>query len=84
MNPVDLRTTVRQIVEAVLRHELPADKNLARKDVPGWDSLKHVEVLFGIEEQFGITLDEDAFAMAQDIEAIAASVETALAARLPN
>ena len=28
-------------------------------DIPGWDSLSHVNVIFGIEESFGIRFDDD-------------------------
>ncbi len=28
-------------------------------DIPGWDSLSNVNVIFGIEESFGIRFDDD-------------------------
>lgn len=35
------------------------DDDLAMKDVPAWDSLKHMELITGIEQAFGVELSFD-------------------------
>ena len=30
----------------------------ARADLPGWDSLKHVEIMFALEDALGVEFDE--------------------------
>ena len=37
--------------------QLASDTRYA--DIPGWDSLSHVNVIFGIEESVGIRFDDD-------------------------
>ena len=34
----------------------------AARDVPGWDSLAHVNFVFSVEEEFDVQLSEDEFA----------------------
>jgi hypothetical protein len=42
-----------------------------RADLPEWDSLRHVELIFELEEQFGVSVPSDAIApLYSDTDAI--------------
>jgi acyl carrier protein len=36
-------------------------------DVPGWDSLAHVNFVYSVEEEFGVQLSDDEFVGFEDI-----------------
>jgi acyl carrier protein len=36
-------------------------------DVPGWDSLAHVNFMFSVEKEFGLQLSEDEFVGFEDV-----------------
>lgn len=46
-------------------------------DVEGWDSLAHVSIIFGIEEDFGVALGDDALAGFETVGDLALGVERA-------
>ena len=41
------------------RPDLELNDNLTAKDVPGWDSFNHVNLIINIEEEFGIKFTND-------------------------
>ena len=40
------------------RPDLELNDNLTAKDVPGWDSFNHVNLIINIEEEFGVNSDD--------------------------
>jgi acyl carrier protein len=50
---------IEQVVRSLLNND---DISLAPEtraaDVPGWDSLAHVSIIFGIEEEFGLRFSD--------------------------
>ena len=61
MKADSIRSGVRRVLSAVLKQDLTAMVLVSRSDLPAWDSLKHVQVIFAIEDEFGIEIpDEDA------------------------
>jgi acyl carrier protein len=64
--PVD---RVCSIVSAVIK--VAVDANTARSNTPQWDSLKHIEVMFAIEDEFGVQFSEEELASLTSISAIA-------------
>lgn len=55
--------------------DLPAAGDIRREDLPAWDSLRHVDLIFLIEEVFGIQLSEDEMARADSLLALTAIVD---------
>jgi acyl carrier protein len=49
---------VRRILALALR--IPADKyqRLDRETVPEWDSLKHIEIVFALEDRFAVEFND--------------------------
>jgi acyl carrier protein len=70
---------VRRIVGLVLNRNIRDDENVLRTDEPGWDSLKHVEILFAVEDGFSIRFNELELSALSSVDQIASAVETKLA-----
>lgn len=49
------------------------------EDVPGWDSLAHVNFMYAVEEEFDVQFDEDEFAGFANI----GELKELLAAKVP-
>lgn len=63
-----MRDRIADIFRIVLGDEsiqLEADTRAA--DLPGWDSLAHINAMFGIENSFGVQFVGDEFARVQTI-----------------
>ena len=41
------------------RPDLELNDNLTAKEVPGWDSFNHVNLIINIEEEFGVRFSND-------------------------
>jgi acyl carrier protein len=52
---------------------------VSRTDEPRWDSLKHVEIVFALEDAFDVRFDEDELATLDSAQALVAAVERRLA-----
>jgi acyl carrier protein len=52
---------------------------LVRADVPEWDSLKHMEIVFALEDRYGVQFDESEFQRLDTPVAIAAALRRHLA-----
>jgi acyl carrier protein len=52
---------------------LTADTTAA--DVPGWDSLEHINLMFALEEEFGVQFAGNEFAEFENIGALERALE---------
>lgn len=62
-----------EICSAVLEHPVTAD--LARSNDATWDSLRHMQIVFGIEEKFDLQFGEDEIFRLDSIAKFAAFLE---------
>jgi acyl carrier protein len=77
--PSHLSSEVRDLLLRILK--LPtADGDLVRADVEQWDSLKHMEIIFALEDRYGVQFDESEFQALDSAAAIAAALHKHLAA----
>lgn len=55
------RQKIEAVVIVVLATVLKCEINLdtSRKNTPQWDSLKHIEVIFAIEDELGLQFSEE-------------------------
>ncbi len=60
------------------RPDLELDDNLTAKDVPGWDSFNHVNLIINIEEEFGVQFTNDEVGGMQNV----GSLKTLLASKI--
>jgi acyl carrier protein len=70
----DVEATVRSIFETVFRRSFGAAP-IARVEVDDWDSLRHVELILVVEDEFGVSFDESEFADLDSLAAIVHAVE---------
>jgi acyl carrier protein len=51
-----LRQLTRLVADALDLPDLVLTAQMSAKDVPGWDSLAHVQIIVAVERSFGIRL----------------------------
>lgn len=74
MRDFECTKLVAEIVARVLGISL-SEAQLARRGISEeWDSLNNIEILFQIEEAFGLHFSEDDFAEMSDVNTIASAV----------
>ena len=66
---------IREVLAAVLARPIAPNDPVERVDIPDWDSLKHVEVVFALEGALGVRFDAGEIGYLSNVEAIAAAVE---------
>lgn len=80
MTREELETRVHDVLALVLKLPAAPREPLARADVPEWDSLSHVEIIYAVEEDIGVTFSEQELASLESSAAIVDAVERHLAA----
>ena len=75
MNRQEIEAAVMSVLTTVLRCEIRRESS--RKDYHQWDSLKHIEVIFAIEDELNIRFSEDILARLDSVQSI---VDSALSA----
>ena len=61
------------------RPDLELSDNLSAKDIPGWDSFNHVNLVINIEEEFSIQFSNDEVGGMQNV----GDLKALLASKLP-
>lgn len=62
MDRNQIERKVAEVLSTVLKRPLNAGSDIDRRNTPQWDSLKHVEIMFALEEELGIEFSEDELA----------------------
>ena len=75
----EIQTRLRELLAEVLGASL-GDGEVSRETVPGWDSLRHVEVIFAVEEEFDVHLSKEEMVRATSLSALVELVDAHLAA----
>jgi acyl carrier protein len=75
MSDMETRDKVRQIMGAVLQEPIAPDRDIVRELAPGWDSLKHVELLFALEDACDIKFDRQEFAELDSLDALVSAID---------
>lgn len=74
-SPEEVRDAVAAVVARVLRIS-PDDAASARRgDQEDWNSLKHIEIVFQVEEECDVQFEENEIAELFDVESISAAVD---------
>ena len=71
---------VRDLLRRLLKMPEPYPSELVRKNVPQWDSLKHMEIVFALEDRYHVQFDEAEFSALDSPTTIAAALRRHLAA----
>ena len=57
-----------KIFADVLNRTLPAiQESSTAKDIPGWDSLSHINIVLAVEQEFGVKLRASQIARLKDV-----------------
>jgi len=65
---------IRRILSVVLKRPIAPGEPVSRETEPRWDSLRHVELIFSVEDEFSVTFDEDELPRLTSLRAIADAV----------
>lgn len=75
MNPEILDRLTGLVRDVLGRPGLVLNEDLTASEVEGWDSLAHVELIYAIEEEFGISFPADEMMDHEDVGALVRDVE---------
>jgi acyl carrier protein len=81
MTRPEIESTVRGVLQAALGRAIVPGEAVVRDREAAWDSVKHIEVLFMIEEELGITFAPEEMAGLDGLTAIVECAATHLDAR---
>lgn len=62
--------TVRGILATAFNRPVGPGDDMRRADEAAWDSVKHIDILFMLEEELGITFDETEIPALDSVRAI--------------
>ena len=73
MNAIDIENKIVEIVSSTLK----VDVNIycSRQNTTEWDSLKHISILFAVEDQFSLEFTEEELVSLCSIQLIAHAVQ---------
>ncbi|TFW06312.1 acyl carrier protein [Oxalobacteraceae bacterium OM1] len=74
MNRNDIENTLLKVLSAVLKREFSPGTALDRSSINEWDSLKHVEIMFAVEDEFSVSFTEEELAELDNVERIVNAV----------
>jgi len=80
MNDETIRAEVRRVLGLVLGRTYADGAEIRRDQEPAWDSLKHVEIFFAVEDRFGVHFTAEELGSLSSSAKIAQAVERHLAA----
>ena len=67
-------TTLKALLSETLKRSVGDEENVTRADEPAWNSLLHMELVFMIEDEFGIEFEADEIAELASRAQIAARI----------
>ena len=65
-----LTENVYRVISTILKQEFSTDQKLIKDETGGWDSLKHIEIMFAIEEELDVQFSEHELAELDSAEKI--------------
>lgn len=71
----NLRDEIRGLLELALRRQIAEQENVSRESELAWDSLKHVELMFLLEDHFDLRFSEKEMAAMENAVEIERVVE---------
>jgi len=75
----ELEREVGMLVLRMLKLQPGLASELRRADIEQWDSLKHMEIIFALEDRYGVQFDESEFLSLDSPAAIALALRRHLA-----
>lgn len=76
MDRNQIERTVLTVLTAVLKQSFKPGTDITRQNTPSWDSLKHIEVMFALEDELDIEFAE---AELSELDSVTKIVDAVLA-----
>lgn len=76
MTEQDTRATVKEVMELVFNQSFDDGDPIARSETPAWDSLKHVEMVFAVEDACAVQFTRDELENFDSLDSVVGAVET--------
>jgi acyl carrier protein len=76
-----LRLQVHRLLSYILRRPIGEQENPSRASEPAWDSLKHIELMFLLEDHFEVRFSEPEMSELEDALGIQRALERIFEAR---
>lgn len=74
-----MQNTIKIIMSTVLEVPLDEiDENSSSDSVSTWDSLKHMNLIIALEQEFGVAFDEDTIPEIQSFSSISSALQELL------
>ena len=75
MTRTQIQSAVAELLSITLGRRVPQNESVSRDSESTWDSLKHVQLILMLEEQFGIQFSEEEMGSLRDSDGIVRAVE---------
>lgn len=73
MDRTAIESTVIATISSVIKRPLTEGVTATRENVAEWDSLKHIEIMFALEDAFGTEFSEEELAALDSVAKITAA-----------
>jgi acyl carrier protein len=80
MSRTEIQAAVAELLSITVGRQVAQSESVNRDSEPTWDSLKHVQLILMLEEQFGIQFTEQEMAKLRDSDEIVRAIEEKSAA----
>lgn len=80
MDCTAIEQTVMMVLTAVLKHPLEAAEDVSRQNTTSWDSLKHAQIMFALEEELHVKFSEEELI---NLDSVGKIVDAVLAKHAP-
>lgn len=75
MTRLEIREAVAELLSVALERPVTHSESVTRDSDPRWDSVKHVELMFMLEEHFGIQFSEEEMGALRGSDEIVQAIE---------
>ncbi len=70
-----IQENVIKVLQIILQEEIPNGPGFTRRDSEAWDSLKHIEIMFALEDEFAVEFTEIELAELDSVAKIVVAVQ---------
>ncbi|MBK9162181.1 MAG: acyl carrier protein [Nitrosomonadales bacterium] len=74
MDRMQIEQTVLSVLRVVLKQPFDNGADITRQNTPGWDSLKHIEIMFALEDELDVAFSEEELAKLDGVQKIIEAV----------
>lgn len=74
MDRILVKQAVLTVLTAILKHPVDGRTDVTRQNMASWDSLKHIEIMFALEDELGVEFLERELATLDSVAKIVDAV----------